>query len=122
TAASVFLAAALAIVAWNPLREDADGSALVLADGGLQDLMSRSRTLEAQLPARGLGAAQFTGNSSQQALMYRIADIDSELTRQYEAPRPDLARCETLWSQRVMLLESLADVQRGQAVVRPAVY
>ncbi|MDH3644461.1 MAG: hypothetical protein OES38_20310, partial [Gammaproteobacteria bacterium] len=49
TAASVFLAAALAIVAWNPLREDADGSALVLADGGLQDLMSRSRTLEAQL-------------------------------------------------------------------------
>lgn len=125
TAASVFLAAALAIVAWNPVGElapDEGTAAVVLADGGLADLMSRSRMLEAQLSGRGMQAGQFGSSSSEQALMYRIADVDEQLTRLYEAPRLDVARREALWAQRVELLQSLKDVQRSHAVVRPAVY
>jgi hypothetical protein len=125
TAATVFLAAALAIVAWNPVREfAADGGTptVVLADGGLADLMSRSRALQGQLSARGMPASQFRSSSSEQALLYRIADVDAELVSLYEAPQMDVERRELLWGQRVDLLESLRDVQRGQAVVRPAIY
>lgn len=132
TAASVFLAAVLTVVVWNPLREIADGadhspgdgagSPVVLAHGDLAALINRSRLLEARLPARGVPAAHFRGNSSQRALIYRIADLDAQLTRLYEEPEVDLARREMLWAQRVELLKSLADVQQGEAVVRPAVY
>jgi len=125
TAATVFLAAALAIVAWNPASEfagDAAPPAVVLPDGGLADLMSRSRSLQAELPVRGMQAGQFRSSSSEQALLYRIADVDAELIALYEAPQMDVERRERLWSRRVELLESLTDVQRGQAVLRPAIY
>jgi hypothetical protein len=125
TAATVFLAAALAIVTWNPASEfagDAAPPAVVLPDGGLADLMSRSRSLQAELPVRGLQAGQFRSSSSEQALLYRIADVDAELIALYEAPQMDVEHRERLWSQRVELLESLTDVQRGQAVLRPAIY
>jgi hypothetical protein len=55
-------------------------------------------------------------------LLYRIADVDAELIALYEAPQMDVEHRERLWSQRVELLESLTDVQRGQAVLRPAIY
>ena len=42
--------------------------------------------------------------------------------RIYETEPVDVERREALWRQRVDLLESLTQVQRGQAVVRPAIY
>jgi hypothetical protein len=125
TAATVFLAAALTIVAWNPLR-NGDGQAgpgtVVVADGALIDLMSRSQALESHLPLRGEPAGQLSWGSAEEALRYRIADIDAELMKLYETEPLDVERRESLWRQRVDLLESLTEVQRGQAVVRPAIY
>lgn len=127
TAATVFLAAALTIVAWNPLQNgggatDADAGPVVVADGALVDLMSRSQVLEAHLPVQGTPAGQLAWGSAEEALRYRIADIDAELMRLYETEPLDVERREALWRQRVDLLESLTEVQRGQAVVRPAIY
>ena len=125
TAATVFLAAALTIVAWNPLgngEADAGPGPVVVADGALVDLMSRSQALEAHLPVQGTPAGQLAWGSAEEALRYRIADIDAELMKLYETEPVDVERREALWRRRVDLLESLTEVQRGQAVVRPAIY
>ncbi len=125
TAATVFLAAALTIVAWNPLGNGGAGAGpepVVVADGALVDLMSRSQALESHLPVQGTPAGQLAWGSAEEALRYRIADIDAQLMRIYETEPVDVERREALWRQRVDLLESLTQVQRGQAVVRPAIY
>ncbi|NIP13404.1 MAG: hypothetical protein GWM88_01135 [Pseudomonadales bacterium] len=125
TAATVFVAAALTIVAWNPLRKGGDAAGpgpVLVADGALVDLMSRSQVLESHLPVQGTPAGQLAWGSAEEALRYRIADIDAELMRLYETEPLDVERREALWRQRVDLLESLTEVQRGQAVVRPAIY
>ncbi|MEZ5559261.1 MAG: hypothetical protein R3E86_12075 [Pseudomonadales bacterium] len=122
TAASVFLAAALAIIYWNPARlgGDAAPGAGPIVNDPVAQLMIRSQTLERQLlnPA----AVAPMEDQSIQALLYRIADVDSQLNAQYESDQPDPQEKERLWRERVALLESLSDVQRGQAVLRPAIY
>jgi hypothetical protein len=123
TAAGVFLATAIGIMVMNPFAGDTDNG---LSGDGVSALMNRSQQLESQvlLPV-GFGF----GTPSQQALAYRIADVDGELLSIYEqestdptrrAARRAVRRAE-LWQQRIELLENLQAVQRGQAL-RPAVY
>ncbi len=115
TAAAVFLATTLGIVVMNPFD---GGNRLTASGNGLSALMSRSQQLESEvvLPV-GFGV----GTPSQQALAYRIADVDSELLRLYEQASVDPTRQAKLWRTRVELLENLHAVQRGQAL-RPAVF
>ncbi len=114
TAATVFFAAALSILWWNPADEGVTG----LPTAPLSDLVLRSQQLESQVfypqARRRVSAGQLAWNSSQQALLYRIADVDSELNWYYEDRLPDPQKRERLWRQRVELLESLAEVQRRQ--------
>ncbi|MCZ6616810.1 MAG: hypothetical protein O7E57_01655 [Gammaproteobacteria bacterium] len=114
TAATVFFAAALGILWWNP----GDGGVAGLPTAPLADLVLRSQQLESQVfypqAGRGAAAAQYAWNSSQQALLYRIADVDSELNSDYEDRLPSALERERLWRQRVQLLESLVEVQRRQ--------
>lgn len=121
TAATVFLAAALTIMLWDPTAAPPGeaGGPQVAADP-VARLMLRSRHLEGELFTRAAAPAVTT--SSEQALMYAIADVDAQLNELYESGTPDPADRERLWRQRVMLLESLQEVQRGQAVMRPAIY
>lgn len=121
-AASVFLAAAATIMLWDPMTgqlEGAGGPQVAVSDP-VAELMLRSQRLESQLFTQASATANAT--SSEQALLYGIADVDAQLSELYEAGRRNPDERERLWRQRVMLLESLADVQRGQAVVRPAIY
>lgn len=114
TAATVFFAAALSILWFNP----ADDSVPELTSAPPSDLVLRSQRLESQvfypLTRSVLPAGQVAWNSSQQALLYRIADVDSELRLNYEEQMRDPRERERLWRQRVALLESLVEVQRRQ--------
>lgn len=121
TAATVFLAAALTIVLWDPTSEPAVDGAGPQVQDPIAALMIRSQRLEAELFTRAAAPA-VSATSSEQALVYGIADVDAQLNALYESDGPDAAERERLWRQRVALLESLADVQRGQAVMRPAIY
>jgi hypothetical protein len=121
TAATVFLAAALTIMLWDPTAAPGGDAPGPQVSDPVAQLMLRSRRLESELMTRA--AAPALGNtSSEQALLYGIADVDAQLNALYAAADVDPAERERLWRQRVMLLESLADVQRGQAVLRPAIY
>ncbi len=114
TAATVFFAAVLSILWWNPGDEGVTG----LPTAPLSDLVLRSQQLESQVfypqAKRRVPAGQLAWNSSQQALLYRIADVDLELNWYYEDQLPDPQERERLWRQRVELLESLVEVQRRQ--------
>jgi hypothetical protein len=52
--------------------------------------------------------------TSRDAVVYRLADIDDELLMQSLAPVRDPARAERLWRQRVELMQSLGDLERAQ--------
>ena len=114
TAATVFFAAALSILWWNPAHESVTG----VPAAPLSDLVLRSQQLESQVfypqAKRRVPTGQLAWNSSQQALLYRIADVDSELNRYYEDQLPDPQERERLWRQRVDLMECLAEFQRRQ--------
>lgn len=119
TAASVFVAAALTIVLWNPASTPVDVGGPRVSDP-VAELMLRSQHLESELFTRA--GASTIGTTSEEAMLYAIAEVDVQLNELYASDSPDAAERERLWRQRVMLLESLADVQRGQAVLRPAIY
>lgn len=121
TAASVFLAAALTIALWDPASAPVEPSSGPQVADPVAQLMLRSRRLESDLFSRA-SASLNGGTSSEQSLLYGIADVDAQLNALYESESAEPAERERLWRQRVMLLESLADVQRGQAVLRPAIY
>lgn len=125
TAATVFLAAALAVVLWNPQSAPTSHSPAVAGvevNDPLAPLVLRSQRLESELLSHASAAATGGVSSSEEALMFGIADVDAQLNALYEAERFDPAERERLWRQRVMLLESLAEAQRNQAMLRPAVY
>lgn len=120
TAASVFVAATLTMVLWNPTG-NLQPSPGPQASDPVAQLMLQSQRLESELLTRTNAPAVPT-TSSEQALVYGIADVDSQLNEIYTSGKSDRGERERLWRQRVMLLESLADIQRSQAVLRPAIY
>jgi hypothetical protein len=121
TAAGVFLAAALTIMLWDPTGAPLRDSSGPQVSDPVAQLMLRSQRLESELVTRASTPAA-GGNSSEQALLFGIADVDAQLNELYASGAPPAGERERLWRQRVMLLESLADVQRGEAVLRPAIY
>ena len=66
------------------------------------------------LIARDASAGETNWQSSRRALVYRIADLDDELSALNFAPERDRARAEALWRRRVELMHSLAEVERAQ--------
>ena len=122
-AATVVLAAALSILWWNL----ADDRPTELPAALPSDLVLRSQQLESQAFYRPVPDAETAGRmvwgSSQRAMRYRIADLDSELNSEYAAQRHDSLTRERLWRQRVELLESLVEVQHRQTPsLRSALY
>ncbi len=115
-AAGIFLAAMLTVVLVDSPETDRRPGAL--AEPDLAALIRRSQELESRIVPAWF--AQPT--PSQQALVYRIADIDAELFGLYGEGTADATRQATLWRQRVEMLENLQTVQRGQALLRPAAY
>jgi hypothetical protein len=124
TAATVFLAAALSVVWWNPTGSGERAAEPLIAGPSVSDpvaqLVLRSQQLESGLLSP---AAVASGTSaSERALLFAIADVDAQLSALYESDTVDPEQRERLWRQRVMLLESLADEQRGRASTRPAIF
>lgn len=125
-AATVALAAMLGIVVWDPANlqsQRPEGSAVPVADlsavaSGSQAsryaaLVNRSQQLESALLYQP--EATLTWSEDQRALLYRIADLDSELNAAPVGELPSLDARERLWEQRVRLLESLAQSRRVSA-------
>jgi hypothetical protein len=133
TAASVFFASVIGIYV---LFSDIDpngtvpvaefsGAAVIDTNGvRLASLMSQSQDLEMRLQ----GADPWARASSQVAdeslrtpsstlterrLMGRLADVDWQIARLYDAEDMDVDRREALWERRVNLLESLVAVRGG---------
>ena len=123
-AAAVLVVAVLVIGPQQPTVPETGSEALqtgvqIPPNGDLAALIRRSQELE----ARVVPAAQFEEpGSSQDALVYRIADIDAELLGLYDEMDADPARQAKLWRQRVDMLENLQTVQQGQAMLRRVVY
>lgn len=121
TAATVFLAAALTIMLWDPTSGPGQGVNGPQASDPVAQLILRSQRLESELLSQA-ATSMPGGSPTEQALVYGIADVDTQLNELYAADAADPQARERLWRQRVMLLESLADVQRGEAVMQPAIY
>ncbi len=121
TAATVFLATALTIMLWDPTSAPGTPDAGPQVQDPLAQLVLRSQRLESELVSRAAAPA-LTITTSEEALVYGIADVDAQLNAMYESGAINPAERERLWRQRVMLLESLAEVQRDRAVLRPAIY
>lgn len=125
TAATVFLAAALTVVWWNPAGigqhdEEATFAGPVTSDP-VAELVLRSQRLESALLSPA-SVAEAGTSASERALLFGIADVDAQLSALYESGDVDPGVREQLWRQRVMLLESLAEEQRGRAALSPAIY
>jgi hypothetical protein len=60
------------------------------------------------------GSRSMQWAASREALFYRLADIDDELTVQSLAPSANPERMAELWRQRVELMQSLGELERAQ--------
>ncbi len=133
TAATVFLASALGIfmMAGGLTPSDTGPSfagAGHVEPGGvrLASLMNQSRDLETRLTApaasQGMRYAAETDAATRPAavtaterrLLYRLADVDAQIARLYEADAVDLNARVELWRQRVNLLESIVAARAGE--------
>lgn len=87
------------------------------AAGGIAVLVAQSQQLERRVV---LYRAESTDawDASRRALLYRIADLDRDLAPLSVDPTQNLARTETLWRQRVALMQSLAEIDRADAARR----
>ena len=137
TAASVFFASVVGIYAMfggmgntgNPGSIEQSPGYVVTApieSTGLRvaGLMRESRDLEQRLyspNALNLPGAQ-SGLPTEpmpdpsrlaQTLLFRLADVDGQIARLYDAPVMDNELRQTLWTKRVDLLNSLVAVRRG---------
>ncbi len=80
----------------------------------IASLMTQSQQLERRVARRGTAESVEWG-ASRRALIYRITDLDRELAPLSIDPSRDPARAETLWRQRVALMQSLAELDRVDA-------
>ena len=105
------------IAPFAPVAELLDDEPIVeqVIDTSLADA-ERSQQLEPLVYGVRIGQV----NSSERALLYRIADLDAQLARSPEDLRQEELR--RMWGQRVALLESLAQVRRTRATLQPTVY
>lgn len=129
TAATVCLATMIGILVWDPANlqqsdtqapvpvADLSASAQGNGDARFAALMNRSQQLESALLYRGDAGVQRSAQEA--ALLYRIADLDAELSDARDSDRLSQEEREALWRQRVLLLEALAQTRRAetQAVV-----
>lgn len=133
-AAGLILAVGAGIISLNVVREGKFPSELdqrqiaslpmnnrtmndrTMNDRSLGALRDRSRQLEPII--QGSGA---TADPVASAVRYRIADLDSQLIGMSEG-RLNQQETQRLWSQRVALMESLAEVRRARAASQPAVF
>ena len=136
TAASVCLTTALGIF-WLagggpsdvPAQPSYATGSQIEPDGlRLAALMNQSRDLELRLAApttrQQQGIRQAAQNeplqrspamsATERRLMYRLADVDAQIARLYEADAVDPNARVELWRQRVNVLESIAAVRAGQ--------
>ncbi len=136
TAASVCLTTALGIywlvgggVSEAPTQPSYATASQIAPDGlRLAALMNQSRDLELRLAApssrQQQGIRQAAQNeplqrapamsATERRLMYRLADVDAQIARLYEADAVDPNARVELWRQRVNVLESIAAVRAGQ--------
>ncbi|MGE0621804.1 MAG: hypothetical protein AB7I04_14220 [Pseudomonadales bacterium] len=113
-AAGLVLALGAGLLGVNAARQT-NGTAEAATDPVLQQLYERSKRLE---PLMLSGDRR---DPTERALRLRIADLDGQITGNPDAgvnPQTE----QQLWSQRVALLESLAEVRRARVTVQPAVY
>jgi len=114
-------AVGLLIVNLSPEVEPRGDTAGLPVNSDLADLNALYRRSQQLEPlARSAGFA--SGDSTEQALLYRIADLDGQLAGDPIGGRGRQEQVRRLWSKRVATLESLAAVRRGRAVLQPAVY
>ena len=139
TAASVFFASIIGIyfifggaadgpaTGGQALQNQFAGTTTQVELGGLQlaGLMNRSQELERSLRGSSpltQASGQVTSTAAEPPkptviefrLMGRLADVDTQIARLYEADEVDATERERLWTQRVSLLESLVAIRGGR--------
>jgi hypothetical protein len=89
-----------------PLSQD-DG--VELSRNNLMALQDRSRALEGQL----MNSSRYSGSASEQALLFRLADVDTQLSGVNQGDSlTSMRQREMLWQRRVELMEALQVVQQ----------
>ena len=90
-----------------PLSQD-DG--VELSRANLVALQDRSRALEGEL----MESSRYNGSASEQALLFRLADVDTQLTGVNQSDSlSSMRQRELLWQRRVELMEALQVVQQS---------
>lgn len=120
-AACLVAAVALSVlVVERDEREGDMGQQVLAAQASVADLIAESQMLEERLRSMPFhGAYGDTGR----VLAYRIADVDGALNAMYLQDVDDIDERARLLQQRVVLLQSLVEVEsqdRGAVVVRAA--
>jgi hypothetical protein len=116
-AAGLLVAVMVGVLSVNVARETPPTVALA-HNTTFETLLHRSQRLE-PLAQR----ASFSGdNSAEQAVKFRIADLDSQIASYPGSTTLNQQEVQRLWSTRVALLESLAEGRRARAALQPAVF
>ncbi len=103
------VASALIIAMALLIRPSLEDDATDLSLARLAVLQDRSRALEAEL----MSASRHAGTPSEQALFFRLADVDAQLSDVDGGDSLSLIQQrELLWQRRVELMEALQAVQR----------
>ena len=90
-----------------PLSQD-DG--VEISRANLVALQDRSRALEGEL----MESSRYNGSASEQALLFRLADVDTQLTGVNQSDSlSSMRQRELLWQRRVELMEALQVLQQS---------
>ena len=81
----------------------------------IASLVAQSQQLERRVARHRTQSDTSAWSASRRVLVYRIADLDRELAPLSIDPARDPVRAETLWRQRVALMQSLAELDRTDA-------
>ena len=117
-AAAAALVAVIATSLWHNAGERMDAAENARAERDLLALVEQSQRLErallAELESRGrIGLGdddRLRWQSSRDALLYRLTDIDDELVR--VSADDERERAERLWRERVEIMRSLGELER----------